>query len=281
MNQTTIRRIALAGMACMGLGVLTGSPAKSADSNDASVAAAVTGGIIGAAALAAYVKSLEEQLEHYAVERLLELRPDLTAFELSLVSFDVTSVVDLSSVRAVPFVVRPADDEPFVLMLLFDEGWVNANGLDLTLVSHRVIDRGTWNRITGAVVLVASGIEGGDLSRIPVYDRAAFRSVKLVDEGSKVPPTAFAQHGQLRRIGRRVAYFEVDKQCLRRPLLSLGDDEYRVQNVTDVGRVLYNERSVHLYLEEFSRLVRLKRSVIDKVDYALFPYEGACEDDIN
>ena len=254
------------------------APPTSAEAGD-EVATAVLGGAVTAAAVAAYLKVVEEELEHFAVERILEIHPEMKQFQLSLVSFDVSSLLDLSTVRAVPCLVTPKGEDPFVFMLLFDSGWVTERGLDITRVSYREIDRATWNRLMGAVVVVAGGFETADLTKIPAFDRSGIRAFKLSGGESEREPTALVDYKQLRRISGRMAYFDSGSECLRTPLLDLGNDEYRVEAVQGLGRILYNERTVHLYLDEFGRLVRMKRKVIEQLQRGLFPSAGSCDTD--
>ena len=264
-------------VAAFGVLALAGSrPAKAVDAEQA--AGVVGGALLGAAAFAAISKSIEEQLEHFAVERLLELRPDLVDFQLSLVMFDASSIWDLSSVSAVPCVVIPKGGEPFVLMLLFDSGWVNATGLDLTKVSHRVVDRETWSQTMTAVIRVAGEYTDVASDRVPVFDRRGIRALRLATDVA-VEPTAYAGPSDLRRISARMASFEVGGVCLQSPLRKLEADEYRVQMVDGLGRVVYNERSVQLFLEEWGRLVRLHRTAISNIHAALFPDIGPCARD--
>ena len=64
--------------------------------------------------------------------------------------------------------------------------------------------------------------------------------------------------------------------CLRHPLAALGDDEHRVRRVQGLGRVVTHERAVQLFVEEFGRLVRLRRAALVEIREALFPDMEGC-----
>ena len=259
--------------------LLGGSP-RSAEAGDGEVLGVIAGGALAGAGFLATLASLEQQLEHFAVERMLEVRPDLTDFTLYVADLDASSLWDLSTVTAVPCVVAPEGGEPFVFMMLFDDGWVSDVGLDMTKVSYRMISRTAWNRTMVSMVRVAGVERVADGGKIPVYDKKTARLVRTYPSDVE-GPKAHASGELLRRVSGWNAYFEVGEECLVAPLVRLEDNQYRVSAINELDKLVYSQRSVQLFLSDFGRLMRLSMGSIERIHSDLFPEDGACNHDVS
>ena len=179
--------------------------------------AAAAGSLVAIGAGIAAIEQLKETLEQKAVEQVLWQYPSLKKFELKTNSLAGTKMKDLSSVGVVTFEVTNLENtERSILFSFISSGWSNQYGLDYDKVKWKLFSKEEWNKLMQAYVKTASKQE---LTLNEISDS------KIVNKGVKN--------------GKGWAV-EFDK---------IGGDVYYTLNYSDEFKVVFNERSLGLYLK--------------------------------
>ena len=219
---------------------LFNNTAKAQD--DAAVAALGAAIAIGGAIAA--VEMAKEAAEQTAMEYVLNQRSDLTHFELKTESFVGVKGKDLSSVNFLTFTIKDIGNlKRYVLYGFNQSGYSNSNGIDYNRIDWKLFNAKEWNTMMSAYIELASN------EKLTPLELAG---VKIVNKGVK-------------RNGKFIIDFKKQK-----------GDEYRVLDYSDEFKLVFNERSLGLFLKdnqegdgEFykankSSLVQVRRKIIIK-----------------
>ena len=195
--------------------ILIPSKAKSQNNEGAAAAAA---GLLAIGAGIAAIEQLKEQLEQKAVEEVLTAYPNLINFELKTGSLKGTKMKDLSSVGIVTFEIKDLDSsEKFVLFAFLSNGWSNQFGVDYSKLKWKLFSRNEWNRLMQAYIKTASKIEISidDVETSKIVNKGVQQNKKFIIEFSKIK-----------------------------------GDVYYTSDYSDEFKIVFNERSLGLYLKE-------------------------------
>ncbi len=249
--------------------------------------AAVAAGVIGTAIAAAItIEQYQEQLELQATQYLLENRPDFKQFELQLLDFRATKVSDLSNVSSVLFSVKGPDfanQSRMILLMFLSKGWMNDYGVDFTKVRFELFDKNQWGDLFFTYVSLASSVKITDKMDIPVFVKIS--SEKFNSLSSELVLTTLDSYGDriylekskyktdisyatLTTGGIEIKYFTEDKlETTIIPLIRIEnvDNSYLVSDFSSKYKVVYNERSMGIYIKELKDLVQLRRSSINAI----------------
>ncbi|PWH11480.1 hypothetical protein DEJ39_04075 [Bacteroidetes bacterium SCGC AAA795-G10] len=196
-----------------------------------SVAAAAAGILAVGGAIAA-IEQLKENLEQKAVEQVLSAYPYLENFELKSRSLDGTKAKDLSAVGVLTFEITNLENqEKFVLFAFTSNGWANEYGIENSKLLWKNFNKREWNNLMKAYVMTASGES--------MSDEEISRS-KIVNKGVK--------------IGSRFI-IQFDK---------IGGDVYLTNDYSNEFKIVFNEKSLGIFLKETSDLVQIRRKAIIK-----------------
>ena len=192
-------------------------PSKAKSQNNEGAAAAAAGLLAIGAGIAA-IEQLKEQLEQKAVEEVLTAYPSLINFELKTGSLKGTKMKDLSSVGIVTFEIKDLDSsEKFVLFAFLSNGWSNQFGVDYSKLKWKLFSRNEWNKLMQAYIKTASKIE------ISIDDVA---SSKIVNKGVQQDKKFIIEFSKIK------------------------GDVYYTSDYSDEFKIVFNERSLGLYLKE-------------------------------
>ena len=192
-------------------------PSKAKSQNNEGAAAAAAGLLAIGAGIAA-IEQLKEQLEQKAVEEVLTAYPSLVNFELKTGSLKGTKMKDLSSVGIVTFEIKDLDSsEKFVLFAFLSNGWSNQFGVDYSKLKWKLFSRNEWNKLMQAYIKTASKIE------ISIDDVA---SSKIVNKGVQQDKKFIIEFSKIK------------------------GDVYYTSDYSDEFKIVFNERSLGLYLKE-------------------------------
>ena len=195
-------------------------------------AAAAAGVLVGIGAGIAAIEMLKEQLELGAVEYALNNYPDIVDFELKTKSLGGVKMKDISSVSIVTFELENLKtNERFIMFAFTSNGWFNEFGVDYSLLSWKRFDVEEWNN------LMKSYIETASKQTIDINDVA---QSKIVNKGVKK---------------NRDWLVSFDK---------LKGDVYYTSNFSEEFKLVFNEKSLGLYLKETSDLVQIARGALIK-----------------
>lgn len=192
-------------------------PSKAKSQNNEGAAAAAAGLLAIGAGIAA-IEQLKEQLEQKAVEEVLTAYPSLVNFELKTGSLKGTKMKDLSSVGIVTFEIKDLDSsEKFVLFAFLSNGWSNQFGVDYSKLKWKLFSRNEWNKLMQAYIKTASKIEIsiGDVASSKIVNKGVQQNKKFIIEFSKIK-----------------------------------GDVYYTSDYSDEFKIVFNERSLGLYLKE-------------------------------
>lgn len=192
-------------------------PSKAKSQNNEGAAAAAAGLLAIGAGIAA-IEQLKEQLEQKAVEEVLTAYPSLVNFELKTDSLKGTKMKDLSSVGIVTFEIKDLDSsEKFVLFAFLSNGWSNQFGVDYSKLKWKLFSRNEWNKLMQAYIKTASKVEISidDVASSKIVNKGVQQNKKFIIEFSKIK-----------------------------------GDVYYTSDYSDEFKIVFNERSLGLYLKE-------------------------------
>jgi len=194
--------------------------------------AAIAAGVLSIGAAIASIEQVKEGLELAAVQEVLKNYPDLIDFRLSTNAFNGVKLKDLSNVGVVTFeITNASNNEKFVLFGFSSNGWVNENGVNFSEIIWKNFDKIEWNRLMQAYVKTASK------TTIPLD---AIQTVKIVNKGVMA--------------GSRYL-IEFDK---------LKGDSYQTSDYSEDFKIVFNEKSLGLFLKKTSDLVQISKKAIIK-----------------
>jgi hypothetical protein len=199
--------------------------------NNDGVAAAAAGLLAIGGAIAA-IEQIKENLEQVAVEQVLTAYPYLVNFELKTGSLKGTKLKDLSSVGVITFEITDRDSgEKYVLFAFTSHGWANEYGVDFSKLLWKNFTAEKWNKLMQNYIQTASGVE------LTVDEVAQSKIVNTgVKQGSKF-------------------ILKFDK---------IGGDVYLTSDYSDEFKIVFNERSMGLYLKATRDLIQVRRKAIIK-----------------
>ena len=237
--------------------------------------------MVGAAAVigAAVVQreQLEEKIELLGTNYVLE-NFKTKAFELSLNGLkDQSKAFDPSTISIYAFnysELDPVNRAPIiggrkVILMVLDNGWINEYGLDITKIKFYPINQQNWNVLYFKYLSLASGIDILN-SKIPHYTESKpktdqsfiLRNNKRIyksDETTEISFTTLTNRGLV----------ENKTGDLILPFTTINSDSYVVDDSLEDYKVVYNERSLGLFINSLSRLVQIRTSIVSDITFYL------------
>ncbi len=209
--------------------------------NDGLVAAVA--GMAAVGAIVVSIKQMEEQAELKATEWLLNHKPEMTSFSLKTLAFDGKKAKDMSAVSLITYKIQEfelaekpkLDGKKFVLFGFTSNGWISEYGVDFNKIRWHIIDSEEWMNMMVAYVKTASAEK--DNSSI----KERLRIGKIVNRGI------------------------TERSKVTIPFYKLEGDMYTVSDYSSMMKLIYNERSLGIYLKETSNLVQIGRDDIIKI----------------
>ena len=231
--------------------IITIIPKQSYAQNKGEAIAGIAGGLLAIGAGVAAVEQMKEKAELTATQWILTNRPELTSFSLKTLDFNGKKLKDMSAVSVITFKIQEftPEDKPElngkkqVLFGFTSSGWISEYGIDFEKVSWYLIDDAEWLNMMVAYVKVSSG-ESNEVDL-----ETTLKEGKVVNKGVKV------------------------KSKLVIPFFKLTGDMYVVTDYSSKMKLLYNERSLGIFLKETSDLVQIGRGDIIKIHDFFFDEE--------
>jgi len=180
--------------------------------------AAIAGGLLAIGAGIAAIEQLKEQLEQQAVENVLSAYPHLVDFELKTGSLKGTKFKDLSRVGVVTFEIKDLSTQyKYVLFAFLSSGWSNQQGVDFNKIKWKLFSKEEWNKLMQAYIRTASknDISIEDVAISKIVNKGVQRNKKFIIEFSKIK-----------------------------------GDVYYTSDYSDEFKIVFNERSLGLYLKQ-------------------------------
>jgi len=233
-------------LSLLAITILIPQPAKA--QKEAVAAAAIVGGLVAIGAGIAAVEQMKENAEYTATQWILSNQPDLTSFSLKTLDFDGKKLKDLSEASVITFEIQQfspkhdpiLDGKKQVLFAFTSKGWVNEYGIDYNKVKWFLFDSTEWMNIMVAYVRVSSD----EKNETNIQNKLT--EGKVVDKGVKI------------------------KSKLVIPFFNLSGDMYVVTDYSSEMKLLYNERSLGIFLKDTKDLVQIGRTDIIKIHEYFF-----------
>ena len=221
--------------------LLTFSLKTNAQKNDGIIAAVAGIAAIGSAI--AINSQMKEMAELKATEWLLTEHPEFTSFSLKTLDFDAKKKKDASAVSIVTYKIQlfepsnkpDLNGKKYVLFAFLSHGWVSQNGLDFNKFMWHLVDEKEWINMMTSYIKVAS-----DEKSIENINKV-LKEGKVVNRGVKV------------------------KGKLVIPFYKLEGDMYVVTDYSEMMKLLYNEKSLGIFLKETRNLVQIGRGDIIEI----------------
>ena len=216
-------------------------PQKTNAQNNGAVAAA--GALVAIGAGIAAVKEMEERAELTATQWILSNNPELTSFSLKTLSFNGKKLKDMSTTSVITYKIQeftPSDKPDLngkkqVLFGFTSQGWINEYGIDFNKIKWFLVDNKEWMNMMISYVKVSSGENNNETLKKTLLDG------KVVNKGVKV------------------------KSKLVIPFYKLTGDMYVVTDYSNDMKLIYNEKSLGIFLKETGDLVQIGRGDIIEI----------------
>ncbi len=247
---------------------------KTAFSQDEGWAAAL--GIFAlAGAAAATQDGIEEQLEYYATNYILENKPEISYFNLKVIKTSGTSSSDNSQVNIVPFAFKGCqsfeqDCNNSILFMNLSYGWMNEYGVDFSKISFYEYSYDEMLNFFKDYLELSAYFEFNDIDKIPIMTKSKSRALNendytLLDDKKWYKSDSeksflnlsisTSGRGLINRDG--VVVF---------PFLKLEDgDSYIVGNHSEVFKMVFNEKKLGLYDFKNNELSQLSNKTLVEI----------------
>lgn len=204
---------------------------------------AAVAGIAAIGSAIAINAQMKEMAELRATEWILSEHPEFTSFSLKTLDFDAKKKKDASAVSIVTYKVQlfepsskvELNGKKYILFAFLSHGWVSQNGLDFNKFMWHLVDEAEWISMMTSYVRVSS-----DEKNIETI-KNTLKEGKVVNKGVRV------------------------KSKLVLPFYKLEGDMYVVTDYSEMMKIIYNEKSLGIYLKKTRNLVQIGRDDIIKI----------------
>jgi hypothetical protein len=253
---------------------------------NAGIAVAAAGAILGGVGIKLAIEQYKEQMELYATEHIIENQPDINKFELSLIDYEGVKSSDLSKVSCINFGLKLTNGdnsrENKVLMMFLSRGWLNEFGMDVTKVKWKLLTTEEWDNIFFTYIELASQVKLTDKNTLPIFKTTTIKNysnneIFTFEQKSESYNEIYLKSSESFKIGlgklvgNNFQYLSTEKSTdgnfkFAFPLTQLNNgDTYLIKDFSTEFKVIYNERTMGLYLKSLNRLVQLQRSTVNLI----------------
>lgn len=223
--------------------VLSIIPKNLHSQNEGEAIAAIAGGLLAIGAGVAAVEQMKEQAELTATEWILSNQAELENFSLKTLDFDGKKLKDISSASVMTFKIQEFEpnDKPKltgkkqILFAFTSRGWISEYGIDFSKVKWHLIDSDEWMNMMISYTKVASEKTNENLIKESLKDG------KIVNKGVKT------------KKGDDIPFYKLE------------GDMYLVTDYSPEMKIVYNEKSLGIFLKETRDLVQISRSSIIEI----------------
>lgn len=211
-------------------------------------AVAAVGGLLAIGATIASIEDMKERAELTATQWVLANHSEITSFSLKTLDFNGKKLKDMSNTSVITFKVQEFSpkDEPvlngkkYVILGFTSYGWISEQGIDFNKVNWYLIDSAEWLNMMVAYSKVSS------------------------DEKNEITLKEKLGKGVIVNKGVRV------KGKLEVPFFKLEGDMYLVVDYSSEFKLLYNERSLGIFVKKSGDLVQMRRSSLIEIHEFFF-----------
>ena len=245
----------------------------------------------GAFAIAAAISAIDQYIEIFelqATQYMLQEHPETSNFEIKMLQLDGVKLSDVSNVSCVAFTIKCLDpstksvSENKVLLMFLSRGWVNQNGLDIRKVRFKLFVQDEWDAMFLDYINLASPINIVDSHKIPIFKNIPesrfvndVNHFKLLGSESSSPyyekTQIQTQLGDLTLTNSGLDYTYLDSKLgvyrteLALPFIKINGDTYAAKDFSPEFKIVYNEKTMGIYIKSLKELVQIKRATINQV----------------
>lgn len=213
---------------------------SNAQNNNTAAIAGIAGGLLAIGVGIAAVEEMKERAELTATQWILTNHPELNSFSLKTLDFNGKKLKDMSSTSVISFKIQEfsPSDKPVldgrkqVLFGFTSHGWINETGIDFNKVKWFLIDSKEWMNM----MVAYSKVSSSEKNEAVINEKLS--KGKIVNNGVKV------------------------KGKLEIPYFKLEGDMYLVTDYSSEMKLIYNERSLGIFLKETGDLVQMGRGAV-------------------
>lgn len=213
---------------------------SNAQSNGASAAVAVGAGLLAIGAGIAAIEDMKERAELTATQWVLSNHPELNSFSLKTLDFNGKKLKDMSSTSVISFKIQefnPTDNPKLdgkkqVLLAFTSYGWISDQGIDFNKVDWYLIDSVEWMNMMVAYAKVASKEKNETILKdVLTHGIVVNKAIK-----AKGKP--------------EITFFKLE------------GDMYLVTDYSLEMKLIYNERTLGIFLKNTGNLVQMGRAAV-------------------
>lgn len=216
------------------------APQQSKSQNNGAAAAAVVGGLLSIGAGIVAIEDMKERAELTATQWVLANHPELNSFSLKTLDFNGKKTKDMSSTSVISFKIQefgPSDSPVLngkkqVLLAFTSYGWISEQGIDFNRVQWYLIDSEEWMKMMVAYSKVSSSEKSESVIKEKLTNGT------LVNKGIKV------------------------KSKMEIPFFKLEGDMYLVADYSPDMKLVYNEKTLGIFLKKTDNLVQMGRDAV-------------------
>mgnify|MGYP001440300042 CR=1 FL=1 len=251
--------------------------------NRGQAAAAGAGAALAIGAAAFQMHQLIEMWELAATEHVLATRPEENEFSVKLNRPSSGSKwSDVSGVSILSFNVNYSinktefNSKREVLLMFMDPGYMTEYGIDLTLVTWKYLSRDEWNNMLYLYLEGAVGFNAIENGYVYFYDKIKekkkddYKNVEMItnEDGETdyfARSTRYIGINRVKISNKELFYGSGESYTKILSFRKLNGDSYIRSSFSDQMDIIYNERSLGLYLKGSNRLVQLNRQVVNDI----------------
>lgn len=228
--------------------ILLAPKQSKAQNNGAAAAVAVGAGLLAIGAGIAAVEDMKERAELTATQWVLANHPELNSFSLKTLDFNGKKTKDMSATSVISFKIQefnPTDNPKLdgkkqVLLAFTSYGWISDQGIDFNKVSWYLIDSTEWLNMMVAYAKVSSKEKNETILK------EALSNGVVVNKGIKA------------------------KGKSEIPFFKLEGDMYLVTDYSSEMKLIYNEKTLGIFLKNTGNLVQMGRTAVIDTHEFLF-----------
>ena len=256
-----------------------------AQNNKGAAAGAAVGGALAIGVAAFAVHQIIEMWELGATEYVLDNRPDANEFTLKLNKpfSGTTKWSDVSNLSLLSFNINYSvfdedkNSKREVLLMFMDDGYMTDYGIDVTKVTWKIVQKNEWNGILAAYLKLATGLDIIKNERAYIHESINKNTFDITDSshisvvGRDMDTSYYQRSTYYVSLSNGISFNSFNLMPASgnitkiAPLLRISGDAYIVDDYAEDFKIIYNEKSLGLYLKEDRRLVQLSRSVLEGI----------------
>tara|TARA_B110000091_G_C13468667_1_gene331160 strand:- start:105 stop:608 length:504 start_codon:yes stop_codon:yes gene_type:complete len=161
--------------------------------------------------------------------------------------------------------------------MFMDDGYMTDYGIDVTKVTWKIVQKNEWNGILAAYLKLATGLDIIKNERAYIHESINKNTFDITDSshisvvGRDMDTSYYQRSTYYVSLSNGISFNSFNLMPASgnitkiAPLLRISGDAYIVDDYAEDFKIIYNEKSLGLYLKEDRRLVQLSRSVLEGI----------------